>query len=916
MNKPLAQPPAYLDALLRLSALAAGNGHGVIVSPDGEIEDLAAAEIAARLHAAPHIVCNLPLVARRLKVQSLAALDILELFAFVRPARFCLPVPEGLAKALGMSSTAPDLEARALMLLEASRLLLAELASPAYANRAGAGPLAVQMTQAGWPWGALVLAALGPAALEAKEPGMDVWNAVAEWEDEAPPPPPGVEAVSAPEVAFRLNILLGPDSERRPAQKEYATAAARAFAPPTNRHQPNLVLAEAGTGTGKTLGYIAPASLWAEKNEGTVWLSTYTKNLQRQLDQELDRLYPDPAVKARKAVLRKGRENYLCLLNMQEASVAATPAGRILLGLVARWTRFSRDGDMIGGDFPAWLGAHFGRGRLAQLTDRRGECIYSACAHYRRCFIERAVRKSRHADIVIANHALVMIQAATRRDDAELPRRYVFDEGHHLFDAADSAFSVHLTGQEGMELRRWLRGSESGRSRARGLRRRVEDLIAGDDGAEKLVGDILNAARVLPGNGWLERISDGSPFGPSEVFLALVRQQVHARAGQSTTRADDLHGLETPVIEPVEGLIEAARDLGVALGELVSPLKALRARLMRKLDQETDQLDSAERARIEATCRSIKLREEIIEAGWCGMLKSLDEAPPAAFVDWFSIDRMQGRETDVGMHRHWVDPTAPFAGVVLENADGVVITSATLRDGAAGMDNWQSAEIRTGAAHMVLPAERLSLPSPFDYTAQTRVFIVNDLGRGNIDTLASAFRELFLAAGGGALGLFTAIARLKAVYDRIAGPLEDAGLPLYAQHIDPMDTGTLVDIFRAEEHSCLFGTDAVRDGVDVPGRSLRLLVFDKVPWPRPTILHKERRKAFGNSAYDDMMTRLKLTQAFGRLIRRADDKGVFILLDGAMPSRLLSAFPPGVPIERIGLADAIARTRDFLEDAD
>ena len=79
------------------------------------------------------------------------------------------------------------------------------------------------------------------------------------------------------------------------------------------------MLAEAGTGTGKTLGYVAPASVWSERNEGTVWLSTFTRNLQRQLDQELDRLHPDPDDKKRRVVIRKGRENYLCLLNYEEA---------------------------------------------------------------------------------------------------------------------------------------------------------------------------------------------------------------------------------------------------------------------------------------------------------------------------------------------------------------------------------------------------------------------------------------------------------------------------------------------------------------------------------------------------------------------------------------------------------------------
>ena len=174
-------------------------------------------------------------------------------------------------------------------------------------------------------------------------------------------------------------------------------------------------MAEAGTGVGKTLGYIAPASLWAEKNEGTVWISTFTRNLQRQLDAELDQLFPDAEEKARRVVIRKGRENYFCLLNFEEAlsrNPAAMPGGWTALGLMARWALHTRDGDMIGGDFPAWLKDLLGAGLTTDLTDTRGECIYSACRHYRNCFIEHTVRRAGAADIVVANHALVMIQAA------------------------------------------------------------------------------------------------------------------------------------------------------------------------------------------------------------------------------------------------------------------------------------------------------------------------------------------------------------------------------------------------------------------------------------------------------------------------------------------------------------------------
>jgi len=265
------------------------------------------------------------------------------------------------------------------------------------------------------------------------------------------------------------------------------------------------------------------------------------------------------------------------------------------------------------------------------------------------------------------------------------------------------------------------------------------------------------------------------------------------------------------------------------------------------------------------------------------------------------------------MHRHWVDPTKPFAEAVLETTDGVLITSATLKDRPPDVpDDWRNAEMRTGAAHLPFPVSRYAYDSPFDYGAQARIIVVNDVNRESIDQVASAYRELFLAAGGGALGLFTAIFRLRETYKRLAAPLASEGMSLFAQHVDPVDTGTLVDLFRAEKDSCLLGTDAVRDGIDVPGRSLRLIVFDRVPWPRPDLRHRARREAFGGRRYDDLIARLRLKQAYGRLIRRADDRGVFVLLDPMMPSRLTTAFPEGVAVRRCGLADAVALTRDFF----
>jgi ATP-dependent DNA helicase DinG len=917
--------PRPLIAAPEFPVLVLGTRQAAWLSADGEIETLAPAEVARRLRREAPLLVHGRAIARRLHLRDWRCYDLLELFAFVLPGQFCLPTPRGVVAALGMAAPA-SLEDQAMTLVDAVPALLERLmrqSTPALQD------LARLMAAGGWSWGPSVLAALGmtPQGRPRGIAGLDIWGRLPEWTEAGPVEPPTHFGVEPLEARHRLADLIRgvprraahdepSAAEARPQQADYASAVASGFAPRQAPSLPNVVLAEAGTGVGKTLGYLASASLWAERNGGPVWVSTYTRNLQGQIDGELDRLFPDPVVKAERVVLRKGRENYLCLLNFEEAAraVAGRPADAIGLGIMARWALATKDGALVGGDLPGWLVDLLGRAQTLGLADRRGECVYSACPHYSHCFIEHSIRRARRAQIVVANHALVMVQAALGGlDDAYLPLHYVFDEGHHVFDAADSAFAAHLSGLATSELRRWLLGAEAGTGRARGLRRRVEDLVVDDESALDDLQSVLVAAAALPGEGWAQRLVEGQPKQALERFLAMVRRQVQARA----PNLDSAYDLETDRHPLIDELPEAAAAADHALAALEAPVKRLRAFLERQLDAEAEDLDTQQRQRIEAMTRSLERRVLMPVASWRSMLTDLGRATPEAMVDWLSISRSEGRDVDVGLHRHWIDPTVPFAAAVLVPAHGVVITSATLTDpGEDTESGWVLAESRTGAAHLAMPAVRARVPSPFDYAAQTRAFVVTDVRKDDLDQVAAAYRELFLAAGGGGLGLFTAISRLKAVHERIAGPLDAAGLPLLAQHLDGIDVGTLIEIFRAEEDACLLGTDAVRDGVDVPGRSLRLIAFDRVPWPRPDILHRARRSAFGGRLYDDRLTRLKLRQAFGRLIRRAGDTGVFVLLDPMMPSRLAGAFPEGVELRRVGLAEAISETRNFLKVPD
>jgi ATP-dependent DNA helicase DinG len=841
--------------------------------------------------------------------------DVIELFAFVRPGQAFVPSPGGMARLLGLGFLHTP-EEGAAALPDIAQRLLQEVQDLPQAAREALAPLVGTLARAGWRWGPLLKEIVGEAPHGSPIAGLEVWRSLPAWEDEAAPGQPGSQEVSPGEATARLARLV---ENTRPEQEAYSKAATYAFGPREVAGAPKVALLEAGTGTGKTLGYLAPASVWAEKNGPGLWISTYTRNLQRQIVQEIARLYPDPAERAEKAVVRKGRENYLCLLNFEEAAkrTALAPSPRsVALGLIARWAASGSDGDISGVGFPAFLAASM---PLSTVTDRRGECIYAACPHYRLCFIERAVRKARNAPIVIANHALVIALTSqemaaqdwlatdeTTDTPPERRLRYVFDEGHHLFDAADSGFAALLSGREMAELRRWVRGPEArARSRMRGLEERLKDLIADDEQAQAALEDAVMAASALAGEGWTQRL--GNPRGPGEVFLALAYQHVRARSGD----ADSFYTLEAEPHPMGEELQEAVRHLSRALKRLADPLAHLAHLLRKKMADKTAELEPYTRARLDAAARGLDRRAKRILPAWMAMLQTLETGElNDEFIDWFELKREEGRDSDVGLERHWIDPTIPLAAEVLAPAHGALITSATLRDST--LDDWTAAEIRTGAGHLPEPPRRALFGSPFDYGRQARIFVVNDLPRRDAPALAAAMRELFLASGGGGLGLFTSVRALKDTAARIAEPLADAGIPLYAQHIDRLDTGALVDLFRSEENACLLGTDALRDGVDVPGRSLRLVVFDKVPWPKPTILHKARRARFGKG-YDDLITRFRLKQAFGRLIRGPEDHGCFVILEGATPSRLLTGLPPEAPLKRAGLAEVIGDIRAFLD---
>jgi len=286
---------------LALPALHASHAGSWLCGADGRIRGVGKGEAIMAAADTPHLILNAPLVATRLGYPDLSGLDLLELFAFVHPARFCVPTPKGLAHALGLEEPKGDEDVPALLRLAAGRLA-ETCAGDGWAEREGAWSVLQSLMRMRWPWAQII----APHIRQPERAERMIFSKLPEWEEAPERPQPAQVVLEQGEVAARLDELTGKGAEERPGQRAYAADAAQAFAPRGRKDAPHMLLAQAGTGIGKTLGYLAPASLWAEKSGGTVWVSTFTKNLQRQLRRESRKAWPaERADGSRPVVVRK-----------------------------------------------------------------------------------------------------------------------------------------------------------------------------------------------------------------------------------------------------------------------------------------------------------------------------------------------------------------------------------------------------------------------------------------------------------------------------------------------------------------------------------------------------------------------------------------------------------------------------------
>jgi ATP-dependent DNA helicase DinG len=646
-----------------------------------------------------------------------------------------------------------------------------------------------------------------------------------------------VGAVFAPDGPLARTI---PDFEPRDGQTEMAAAVARVFG------RGGVLLAEAGTGTGKTLAYLVPAILSRER----VLISTGTKNLQEQI------YFKDlPALREAldapfTATCMKGRANYLCLHRLDQLTEGAgPPAHDVFLPMIRAWSARTETGDRaeledLPEDLAFWT----------EVSATAETCLGKECGRYDECFVTRMRQRAASSDIVIVNHHLLCADAAVRQNayGEVIPacRHAILDEAHQIEDIATQYFGISVSTY-----------------RLDDLARDVERLVS--SGVVVELRDREDVAKAV------DRLRDRARAFFSE--LAHAHRSSDRVRGEERVRA-------TPSSLANAG--EAAAHLTGALDIVESTL-----RLVRLQPDTTDDGDAdSGRARLQAdqeedvgaiARRAGGLRDEI------RFLMRADDESYVYFVEF--------RGRGAFLRASPIDVSAIIRELLLDRMHTTVLTSATLTvDGS-----FDYIRDRLGIAQ----AEQLRLASEFDFREQAILYLPQRMPDPRSDDFPLAAGrqviEILKRTRGRAFVLFTSYATLRAVQAVAEMALD---YPILSQGSAPRSQ--LLKRFRETPHAVLFATSSFWQGVDVVGEALSCVIVDKLPFASPgdpiTAARIDAIRARGGDPFGEYqvpLAVLALQQGLGRLIRHRNDRGVLAVLDPRLRTkgygrRFVDSLPP------------------------
>jgi ATP-dependent DNA helicase DinG len=681
--------------------------------------------------------------------------------------------------------------------------------------------------------------------------------------------------------------------EDRPSQRAMAVEIAKLY------NRGGVGLLEAGTGVGKSLGYLVPALRWAAANNERTIVSTNTINLQEQLVRKdlpfLAKALGDQPVRF---ALLKGWRNYLCLNRLQQARAAGNAlfedGVQNELDTIQSWAERTSDGSLS--DLTITPRAEL----WDEVAAEPDLCQRTRCSHFENCFLFKARKAAAQADVIVVNHHLLLSDLAVRRtsgnwgEAAVLPAytRLVVDEGHHLEDAA----ATHL-------------GSTVSR---RSLQRLFNRLDRRGKGLLSALIMRLSSSNDLLSTASLDLV--GSRLSPA----------VHAVREKATLLFDLLDTFLRESGENVLRLTDSFADhpvwaggLRLALEDTVGEIELLAEglELVRERIESGKNVDDAVMPLLNEM-RSVARR---LQSAGDGLKRALDPAPGSQTIRWIEA---KGRDRAVTVSTVPLDLAPILREDLFRRATTTVVTSATLA--TDGKFDFLSSRLGLDEPD-ILPRTGL-YPSPFEYREQALLAVPSDVPppnlnpTGHFNAAARVTLDLAEAANGGMFVLFTSHRDVRAMAAELRARGADRRWPLLVHGDETRDQ--LLSRFRDSGTAILVGTASFWEGVDVPGDALRALLIAKLPFRVPsepiTAAHCEAIEKRGGDSFREYMlphAALRLKQGFGRLVRTAADRGVVVIADPRVVTKnygrgLIEGLPPARRI--VGKwSTLVSQVRDF-----
>lgn len=690
--------------------------------------------------------------------------------------------------------------------------------------------------------------------------------------------PKSLELLSYPEIErfFSSGGILSKNLkgyEYREEQTRMAFAVAEAF------NENRVAVIEAGTGTGKSLAYLLPSVFWAVRNKQRVVISTNTINLQEQLTKKDIPFLQKKGGLEFKAVLVKGRSNYLCLRKLSgiesEPSLFQDDNAAGELEEIIAWSKKTDDGCRSDLSFiphdEIW----------EEVCCEADQCGRVKCPWYGKCFFYRARREASSADLLVVNHALLLADVALRREtgfesSAILPPfdRLIFDEGHHLEDVSTSFFSSRISRSGLLKI---LGRLQHPRKPQRGLLPMLSAQLSREvpEGLDSLYMEIASIleSRLIPGK---TALTDSIATLLDSLAMSLLR---HLKVGAGKNEERKLRMTSEVYASPfwrdaeqtIQRLAGEIAEYTLAMKEFMAACDKLPPRVLEKLAGNLLDLKGI-RGRLEDAAEGM----------------SFFTVPKDGVCHWFEVKG--GKGMVVRLCSSPIEVAESIKSVILDKLRTVVVTSATLAVG----EKFDYLEKRTGIDLLDrVRITELLLASPFDYGRQALAAIPSDMPEPTSPAFEASLQDYLLRtlaiSRGHAFVLFTSYDLLVRTYGMLRQSMSDLGLTPMRQ--GEMSRHMLLGRFRKEKNAVLFGTDSFWEGVDVQGKSLEMVAIARLPFRVPTEpIHQARAEHITARGGDPFMEYtvpqavIKFKQGFGRLIRSRDDRGVVLILD----SRVLS----------------------------